>query len=159
MENPGWSRKGKTGTVNDAMEQLVGQLIYIDTNCFIYLLEDHPLFGERACHLFTALENDQFRAITSVLTLMEIMAGPLKLGDKELAAEYAHLLETFPGLTLHAMDRDSAHYAATFRASGIRAPDTIHLATALHHRVNYFITADQRLSKVQSVNVLIFQSL
>ena len=141
------------------MERLVGQLIYIDTNCFIYLLEDHPLFGVHAYRIFTALENGQFRAITSVLTLMEIMAGPLKLGEKELAAEYAHLLETFPGLTIHAMDRDIAHHAATFRASGIRAPDAIHLATALHHGVDYFITADQRLSKVQRVSVVIFQSL
>lgn len=122
-------------------------------------MEDHPLFGERAYRIFSALENGQFRAITSVLTLMEIMAGPLKLGEQELAAEYAHLLETFPGLTIHATNRDIAHHAAIFRASGIRAPDTIHLTTALHHRVNYFITADQRLSKVQSVNVLIFQSL
>jgi predicted nucleic acid-binding protein len=42
------------------MERLVDQFIYLDTNCFIYLLEDHLLFGERANRIFMALENGKF---------------------------------------------------------------------------------------------------
>jgi predicted nucleic acid-binding protein len=139
--------------MTDLLGRVAGQLVYIDTNCFIYLLEDHPVFGDKSQRLFAALEGGVFRAVTSVLTLTEIMTGPFKLGENELAAEYARLLETFPGLQLQNIDRSIARQAAMFRSTGIRAPDALHLATAVQRGASVFVTSDKRLIRVQGVTV------
>ena len=125
--------------------------VYLDANCFIYLFENHPVFGKPARNLFSAIEQGKHKALTSSLTLLEVMAGPIKCGREELANEYAELITTFPNLTLRDMNPEVACRAARFRASGVKAPDSIHLATAAVYGADYFITEDRQLYKKAGV--------
>jgi len=134
------------------------QRLYLDANCFIYLFEDHPLFGHPARSLFSAVEQGKHKALTSTLTLLEVMAGPLKYGKEELANEYAELITTFPNLALCDMSQDVACRAARFRASGVKSPDSIHLATAVVCKADYFITEDGRLCKIEGIHGLALSS-
>jgi len=65
------------------------QHLYLDANCFIYLFENHPVFGHPARNLFSVIEQGKYKASTSSLTLLEVMAGPIKYGRESLANEYA----------------------------------------------------------------------
>jgi len=127
------------------------QRFYLDTNCFIYLFENHPVFGASARTLFSAIERGDCCALTSSLTLLEVMAGPIKYGKEMLAKEYVDLITTFPNLAVYDMGIEVACRAAYFRASGVKSPDSIHLATAFVHKADYFITEDRRLHNVEGI--------
>jgi len=127
------------------------QCLYLDTNCFIYLFENHPVFGYPARSLFSAIERGEYKALSSSLTLLEVMAGPIKCGRESLASEYAELITTFPNLTLHDMNQHVACRAASFRATGVKAPDAIHLATAFVYKADCFVTEDSRLRKTEGI--------
>jgi len=134
------------------------QCLYLDTNCFIYLFENHPVFGHPARNLFSAIDRGEYKALSSSLTLLEVMAGPIKCGREALASEYAELITTFPNLTLHDMNQDVACRAASFRASGVKTPDAIHLATAVLYKANYVVTEDRRLHKTEGVRAMALSS-
>jgi len=135
-----------------------GKRLYIDANCFIYLFEDHPVFGDLARSLFSAIEQGKYTAFTSSLTLLEVMAGPIKCGRESLANEYVELITTFPNLILRDMNQDVACRAAYFRASGVKSPDSIHAATAVVYKADYFITEDSRLCKIEGIHGLALSS-
>lgn len=132
--------------------------LYLDANCFIYLFEDHPVFGHFARSLFSAIEQGKYKAFTSSLTLLEVMAGPIKYDREALAKEYAELIVTFPNLILCDMNQDVACRAAYFRASGIKSPDSIHAATAVVYKADHFITEDSRLCKIDGIHGLALSS-
>jgi len=136
----------------------LGKRLYLDANCFIYLFEEHPVFGHPARSLFSAVEQGKYKAITSSLTLLEVMAGPLRYGEESLVHEYVELITTFPNLILHDMNQNVACRAAYFRASGIKPPDSIHAATAVVYKADYFITEDSRLCKIDGINGLALSS-
>jgi len=134
------------------------QHLYLDANCFIYLFENHPVFGHLARSLFSAIERGEYKALSSSLTLLEVMAGPIKCGRESLANEYAELITTFPNLTLRDMNQNVACRAASFRASGVKSPDAIHLATAVVYKADCFVTEDNRLRKIEGIRGLALSS-
>jgi len=136
------------------MALISGKRLYLDANCFIYLFEDHPIFGHSARYLFSAIEQGKYKAFTSSLTLLEVMAGPIKCGKESLANEYTELITSFPHLTLCDMNQNVACRAAYFRASGVKAPDAIHAATAVEYKADHFITEDSRLCKIDGIHGL-----
>ena len=55
-----------------------GRLVYLDTNVFIYALEGYPAFAEPLAALFRGIDNGTCRAVTSELTLAEVLVKPIK---------------------------------------------------------------------------------
>lgn len=47
------------------LDAIVGQSIYLDTNVFIYYLEDFPQFQTFLAELFRQLDNGESRGVTS----------------------------------------------------------------------------------------------
>jgi len=121
--------------------------IFWDTNLFIYLLEGS---GQNFRHTQRVLDRMTFRKdelMTSTLTLGEIMAKPLSLGDRETADRYDRLLKS-PGVQVIGFDREAARIFARIRKDRtIKPPDAIQLSCASTAAANLFITNDERLSK------------
>lgn len=135
-------------------------LIAIDTCIWIYHLEAHPEFAKPAREVLAAVESGYCRAMISELTLMELLAGPLKQDRQDIADEYEVLLTHFPNLTLVPVSREILLDAARIRAlRGIRTPDAIILATALRQQAHAVITNDLRWSDFPPVNVIHLQAL
>jgi len=85
--------------------------------------------------------------LTSTLTLGEVMAKPLELGQRDLAYRYDRFLNS-PGVQLVSFDRDAARVFAAIRNDRtIRPPDAIQLSCAAVARTSLFITNDARLSQ------------
>ena len=61
------------------------QRIGLDTNVFIYFLEDHPRYGARCASLFELIERGQNAAVTSTVTLLELLVQPYRDQKDELA--------------------------------------------------------------------------
>ena len=94
--------------------------------------------------------------VTSVLTLTELLAKPLQLGRRGLAARYEALLRVTPNLLLADVDAEIARQAAVLRATyRLRTPDAIQVAACLVHGATAFVTNDARLRRIDELTVLV----
>jgi predicted nucleic acid-binding protein len=122
--------------------------IALDTTCFIFGMEQpDSRAGKRVREIWASSE----RLATSTLTLAELMVGRLKSGGRDDAENARSALASWPGLTLVAVDEAVAALAATVRTgSGLKLPDAIQVATALHVGARLLVTADQQFRRAES---------
>lgn len=67
-------------------------LVYIDTSPLIYSVEKHPEYASCLRPLWTASKSGDIQVVTSELSLLETLVGPLKHGDSALADIYTEML-------------------------------------------------------------------
>jgi len=122
------------------------EVIAIDTNCFIYYLGGGPMSTELKEDVFLPLEQGRFRAVTSVLTVAEILVRPKSLGLWDVCEEYTLLLSSYPNLEIVPFTLKTALRCAEVRAKHkIRTPDALQIATALEKKATAFLTNDNGL--------------
>lgn len=132
----------------------MGQKIGIDTPVIIYLLEKHPQHLDSARKLMNKIQDGKYQAVFSGIGLIEILTGPKKQGNYELAARYREIIARFPNLHIQGLGESIIESASTLRAVyGMSTPDAIHIATAINFGAKKFITNDKALRKVKEINV------
>jgi predicted nucleic acid-binding protein len=118
----------------------------LDTSIFIYWIEDHPTFADRVEPVFAAVAAGRLTAVTSELTLLEVLVGAFRWRDRDLAETYEAFLTASTGLTLVPIDRTLLRDAARLRAAtGVKTPDALQLAAGLAAGSRAFLTSDRRL--------------
>ena len=94
------------------------------------------------------------RAITSALTLHEILTGARRAGKPDLVSLYRNLLGSFPNLYFVPFDANVADISSDLRARyGLRTPDAIQVATAIHQRADAFVTNDEGLLRIKEIKI------
>ena len=133
--------------------------IAVDSMVFIYHIEANASFLGLTRTLFHRIETGQVSAVTSVLSLLEVLTHPYRKGETELAVLYRGLITEFPHLTVHPLDQATAELAASVRAHyGISSPDAIQIATALRQGATVFVTNDKKRSQIKELDVLLLHS-
>src|SRR5262249_40128797 len=79
--------------------------VALDTACFIYFIEEHPGYLSAVEPIFTAVAAGRIQAVTSALTLLEVLVVPYRAGDNRLAIRYEQLLTRSRGLRVVDLDR------------------------------------------------------
>jgi len=126
---------------------------------FIYHIERNPSYVPLTRILFKRIETGKNKAVSSMLSLIEVLTHPYRKGRKDLALLYRGLLTDYPHLTLWPLDQETAELSASIRAHyNVSTPDAIQLATALRQGATAFITNDQQLTRVKDLNVLLLDS-
>ena len=147
---------GPSGLLRDIVP---GSLVAIDSMAVIYRVESSPSYVPIVEPFFTALAAGVFRAVTSVITLMEVAVGPLRRDDSDLASEYEALLLQFPNLTVVDVDRAITRRAAELRAAHrLRPADALQAATGLITGADSLLTNDRTLTRVTDLRVLLLDS-
>ena len=142
------------------IEALQGQIVALDTAPLIYFIEDHPKYADAVGPFFNSLASGDFQAITSVITLLEVLVHPLRNNNPTLAAQYREILLHTDGLSIDSLDQDIAEEAARLRAiHGIRTPDAIQLATATKGSASFILTNDSNLPAISGMQVLVLDQL
>lgn len=119
--------------------------VFWDTNLFIYLLEENPVFSDQVAQLRARMITRRDRLYTSTLTVGEILAKP-PTGDKT-SQRYLDFFRN-PAITITPFDFDAATiYGDLRRDRSLTPPDAIQLACAAAAGTNLFITNDGRLSR------------
>ncbi len=127
------------------------KIIGLDTNIFIYYFQQHPQFGVPVKKIFVSLVEDKVKAITSIITLIELLA--LKIPETEVEKFKSLYLET-PNLTTIDIHQTIGIEAARIRrVYGYRLPDAIQLATCLYAKTDKFITNDLRLKNFPELKI------
>ncbi|MDX2259767.1 MAG: type II toxin-antitoxin system VapC family toxin [Hyphomicrobiaceae bacterium] len=119
---------------------------YVDTNIFIYAVEG---VREPARMLFAAIEAGEIVAVTSELTVAELLVAPLRQGQASIVDLYLELLTpgSSPNLLIVPVDRLVLVRSAQHRAErGGRLPDAIHVATALAAHCQFILSEDRTLA-------------
>jgi predicted nucleic acid-binding protein len=123
--------------------------IFLDTNFFIYVLEGAGRHAARTQQLLRAFAARKDEVMTSVMSLGEVLVGPLYHGDHALAQRYRQMMRT-SGITILPFVEQATESFARIRAGGaIKSPDAIQLATAGHAGCDLFLTNDERLTGVR----------
>jgi predicted nucleic acid-binding protein len=109
---------------------------------------------------YRAAERNEFRIVTSYVTLIEVLVHPLREGRPELAEEYRNILLQSAALSAIPLDEGIAEEAAGLRARhDIRTPDAIQLATAIRADASWFLTNDAELANLSEIPVLVLKQL
>lgn len=131
------------------------QRIGLDTNVFIYFLEGHPRYGAWCASLFERIERGQYAAVTSTVTLLELLVQPYRDQKDELAHKIFALTSTYPKLEWFPLTMQLADHAAELRARyRLSTPDAIQLATAISHSAVCFYGNDRGLRRVKEIECI-----
>jgi predicted nucleic acid-binding protein len=99
---------------------------------------------------------DGHRAVTSTITMTELLVQPYRAGDEQRVDEFYGLLATYPNLDWIAPDLEIADMAARIRAMhGLRTPDALQAAIAVRSHVTGFVTNDPVFERIDSFETLV----
>jgi len=119
--------------------------IYLYACIIIYIVEKHLIYSSRIENLMNALPSAE--VCYSPLARLECLVMPFRTKDLQLQKLYEAFFNAQKTLIIQPTVFDEA---AKLRAdfTGLKTPDALHLATAIHHNCDEFWTNDNRLDKV-----------
>jgi predicted nucleic acid-binding protein len=127
---------------------------------FIYQLEANARYLALTDHIFTWIERPGGKAVTSTITMTELLVQPYRVADQQQADEFYVLLSTYPNLEWMAPNLEIADRAARLRAlHGLRTPDALQASTAVHARATGFVTNDSTFERVKDFETLLLDRL
>lgn len=144
------------------------RLIALDTSVFIYQLEANPRYLPLTDPIFSWLEKPDSRAVTSTITMTELLVHPYRDSTAQLVDEFYGLLSTYPNLRWIAPGLEIADLAARFRAlhrlktnalPTLAPPDALQAATAAHACATGLITNDPVFERVELFETLVLERL
>jgi len=139
---------------------LQGDHIYLDTNIWIYALEGFPAFAQNLTALFQALDLGTLTAVTSELSLAEVLVKPMQKQNATQQAIYKQAISSTQNLSIIPVGREILIAAAQLRAiTNLKLPDAIHAATALSSQCSTFLTNDQRFQAVSNLQVILLSQI
>lgn len=134
--------------------------IAIDSSIFIYQLESNPRYVLATDHVFSWLERPGSRAVTSTVTMTELLVQPLRESDERRADKIYALLSIYPNLEWIAPNLEIADLAARIRAMHrLRTPDALLAATAVHTLATGLVTNDPVFERVEAIETLVLDTL
>jgi predicted nucleic acid-binding protein len=129
--------------------------VALDTAVFIYFIEEDKKFLPLLEPLFRAMNNGKIEAVTSALTLLEVLVVPYRTANLDLTDRYEALITRSRGLRFLELDRRLLRGAAQLRAAfKIHTPDALQLSAALVGDCSVFLTNDRRIPPIPKLKVL-----
>ena len=136
------------------------QRIALDTSVFIYQLEANPRYVILTGHIFSWVERPDHAAITSTITMSELLVQPYREANEQRVNEFYSLLSTYPNLNWIAPDLAVADIAARIRANHrLRTPDALQAACAVQAKATGLITNDTVFERVDAFETLVLDQI
>ena len=130
--------------------------VALDTSVFIYQLQPHARYVSLTNPVFEWLDQPGSQAVTSTLTMTELLVHPYRDDDEQFADAFYGLLSTYPNLAWVAPSLEIADHAAQIRALyRLRTPDAILAATAIHTRATGLVTNDPMFERIVELETLV----
>jgi predicted nucleic acid-binding protein len=129
--------------------------VYLDANCVIYLVELNPIWAPKLLARVSSLRSAGSRVAVGDLARTECLAQPFLKGNAAVIADFQAFfssadVDVLP-LTAAVCER-----AARIRAASLfqlKVPDCLHLATAIEHKCDIFLTNDVALRRCTQITV------
>jgi predicted nucleic acid-binding protein len=130
--------------------------VYLDSNVFITAMETPGAQSDHAWWIIDAVDDGKIAAVTSEITIAEVLVKPMQLGDSAFITAYQEMIAPSPHFDVLPIRRDILVSAAQLRArrGSIRLPDAIHVATALASSCACMVSDDQQLHSIEGMKLL-----
>jgi predicted nucleic acid-binding protein len=134
--------------------------IALDTSIFIYELEANPRYAEFTDAIFAWIEQSGHSAVTSTITMTELLVQPYRDSGEDRVNLFYGLLTTYPRLEWIAPDLEIADTGARFRTLyRMRTPDALQAATAVHSRATGLMANDSVFARVDAFETFLLDDL
>ena len=134
------------------VKAIKGRRVYLDSNIFIYGVEHHPVFSGVVKQIFESIDEGQFEAITSELTLAEVLVKPNERNLEKQKISYIDIITGNSSLSAIAVTQEILIQSAAMRAeTGMKLPDAIHVTTSLDKACGVFLTNDSRIKTPENI--------
>jgi len=134
--------------------------IALDTSIFIYQFEENRQYLPLTDRIFGWLEKPGSRAITSTLTMTELLVQPYRESNRQRVSIFYALLSTYPNLEWIAPNLEIADRAAQIRAVyNLKTPDAIQAATSRYASATALITNDPVFERVEALETIVLEKL
>ena len=134
--------------------------VYLDANTIIYSYEQVEPYRTLLEPVWLGASSQTYNIITSELTLLEVLVGPIKQGNATLQAGFKQLLLSSTDVRTVPISQLVLERAAQLRATtGVKTPDAIHAATALLEGCPLFLTNDPTFRRIPGLNVIVLNDL
>jgi predicted nucleic acid-binding protein len=138
------------------VDELRDLRVCIDTAPIIYFIERNRRYLDIVRPVFAEIDAGRIEAITSTITLLEVLVQPIRKSNRSLAEKYREVLLYSEGLTTFEILHEVSEMSSELRAKySIKTPDAIQLAVGILYGASKFITNDPALKKVSDINVLV----
>jgi predicted nucleic acid-binding protein len=130
--------------------------IALDTSVFIYQLEANARYLALTDSVFAWLERVGHEAVTSTITMTELLVPSYRENDEPRVDAFYGLLSTYPNLRWVAPDLETTDLAAMLRAQyRLRTPDALQAATAIRANATGMITNDPVFARIAELNTAV----
>jgi predicted nucleic acid-binding protein len=110
--------------------------------------------------IFKWLESSRNAAVTSAITMLEVLVQPYRDDDDERIDSFYALLSTFPHLSWIDLNLEIVDRAAQLRAKyKLKTPDAIQVATAIVSGSTGFISNDEVFRRIPALDLMILDNL
>ncbi len=130
----------------------------VDTNIIIYLTEETAPYNKLSRELFSPVESGGAEAVFSILSVSEVMQGPIRAGKTCTGMTVKNYLLNFPNSFCQDITSDVIdHVGADKRVSweALRTVDSLIIASGLHAQADLFISNDRHFMKSLSPELLL----
>jgi predicted nucleic acid-binding protein len=128
-------------------------MVYLDTNCVIYFVEQNLAWLSQVIARFARFRAANDQLVVGDLKRAECLVGPLMTGDTAVEASYRAFF-TDPDIRVLPISAAICERAARIRATHkFELVDSLHLATAAEHACGLFLTNDAHLARCTDISV------
>ncbi len=129
--------------------------VYLDTSGFIYSVERIEPYRTLLEPVWMQAQAGQFAIVSSDLVVLETLVKPLRENDAVVETLFKSLFDASE-VDLIPVTRALWEEAAILRAeTGLKTPDALHAATAIHAGCTLFVTNDIDFRRVEGLPVVI----
>lgn len=142
----------------DFEKTISGMTVLIDTNIIIYLTDSVSPYAALSRRLFEMIEFGEVAAVISIISVGEVMQGPLKKGLAQAALEVKDYLLNFPNLFCDPITNrvlDIIGNDNRIQWSKLRTVDSLIIASALKNKVDKIISNDNHFKQALPKELLI----
>lgn len=142
------------------LKGLYGKVVFLDTAPIVYYIEkEYPNYKELLDPFFDMVADNKCSAITSVMSLLEVLVVPIRRNNVGLIREFRNFFYHTRIQTIE-ITPEIAEKAARLRAfHAIKTPDAIQIATAISAGATAFLTNDAQLASIPDIQVLVLKDL
>ena len=138
--------------------QVTGKKVLIDTNIVIYLTDKVEPYEDLSKLLFTLIEEGNVDAIMSVISIAEVMQGPLKKGLADNALRVKEYLLNFPNMSCQMINGDVLEIIGLdnrIKWEKLRTIDGLIIASGLRNHVDKIISNDLHFKQAVAKDLLV----
>lgn len=146
----------KNLSISDALINI--NYLFLDTAPIIYFVEQNPTFSAMVDVVFDKLDEGEFTAVISPVTVAECLMYPIRNQNQELQNLYMELFTNNPNTVCTSIDADVGPKAAELKAIyNLKTPDALQIAAAITSGCNGFLTNDKNLKRVTEIPVIVLK--